>query len=107
LADVEELFDRLVRGFADDAEVEPPKPGGAFGASALKVGGKIFAMVSQGSLVVKLPAARVQELIAGGEGAPFDAGKGKPMKEWVRIDPARSGSWAQLAGEARDFVDRR
>jgi hypothetical protein len=53
---------------------------------------------------VKLPGRRVQELIAAGEGAPFDAGKGKPMKEWVRIDPARSRRWAQLAREARAFV---
>jgi hypothetical protein len=102
-----ELFDRVVHGFADDPEVEPPKPGGAFGASALKVRGKIFAMTSQGSLVVKLPGRRVQELIAAGEGAPFDAGKGKPMKEWVRIDSARSRRWAQLAREARAFVGGR
>ena len=107
MPDAEELFERLVRGFADDPEVQPPKPGGAFGASALRVGGKIFAMLSQGSLVVKLPAGRVQELIAGGDGEPFDAGKGRPMKEWVRIDPAQGKSWAQLAGEARAFVGRR
>jgi hypothetical protein len=107
MPDAEALFDRLVRGFADDTAVEPPKPGGAFGASALKVGGKIFAMVSQGSLVVKLPAGRVQELIAAGKGEPFDAGKGRPMKEWVSIDPARSRTWTPLAREARDFVGRR
>jgi hypothetical protein len=106
MPDADELFDRVVHGFADDPEVEPPKPGSAFGASALKVRGKIFAMNSQGSLVVKLPARRVQELIAAGEGAPFDAGKGKPMKEWVRIEPARSRRWAQLAREARVFVGR-
>jgi hypothetical protein len=104
MPDAEELFDRVVRGFEEDPDVEPPKLGGAFGASALKVGGKIFAMVSQGSLVVKLPAPRVQVLIAAGEGAPFDAGKGRPMKEWVAIDPARSREWAQLAREARAFV---
>jgi hypothetical protein len=107
MPDAEELFDRVVRTFEDDAGVEPPKPGGAFGASALKVRGKIFAMVSQGSLVVKLPSPRVQELIAAGVGAPFDAGKGRPMKEWVRIDPKRGRRWAQLAQEARTFVGHR
>jgi TfoX N-terminal domain len=107
MPEAEELFDRVVRKFADDPEVEPPKPGGAFGTSALKVRGKIFAMVSQGSLVVKLPSERVQELLAAGVGAPFDAGKGRPMKEWVRIGPARSRRWAQLAQEARTFVGRR
>jgi TfoX/Sxy family transcriptional regulator of competence genes len=107
MPDAEELFDRVVRTFTEDPEVEPPRPGGAFGASALKVRGKIFAMVSQGSLVVKLPSQRVQELIAAGDGAPFDAGKGRPMKEWVQIDPARSRSWTQLAREARTFVGLR
>jgi hypothetical protein len=48
MPDAEEVFDRVVRGFEEDPDVEPPKLGGAFGASALKVGGKIFAMVSQG-----------------------------------------------------------
>jgi hypothetical protein len=107
MPDAEELFDRVVRTFTEDPEVEPPRPGGAFGASALKVRGKIFAMVSQGSLVVKLPSQRVQDLIAAGDGAPFDAGKGRPMKEWVRIDPARSRRWTQLAREARTFVGLR
>ena len=54
-----------------------------FGHSALKAGGKIFAMVlSTGAFVVKLPAARVAELEQGGAGVPFQAGKGRPMKEW-------------------------
>jgi hypothetical protein len=64
-------------------------------------------MVSQGSLVVKLPSQRVQELIAAGVGEPFDAGKGRPMKEWVRLDPARGRRWPELAEEARTFVARR
>jgi hypothetical protein len=102
----DDLFARLVAGFADDPDVEPPAPGGKFGASALKVGGKIFAMVSQDALVVKLPSRRVRELIEAGEGAPFDAGKGRPMKEWVSIEPTDSGKWARLAREARAFVGR-
>ena len=41
-----------------------------FGSTALKVNGKIFAMVdSQGRFVVKLPQQRVFELMAGGQGA--------------------------------------
>jgi hypothetical protein len=50
-----------------------------------------------------LPNERVEELIGAGIGGPFDAGKRKPMKEWVTI-LARPAKWAALAREARRFV---
>src|SRR5690349_8405219 len=70
----EALFARLVERFATDPAVTPPSvdKGGKFGASGLKVDGKLFAMVSKGKLVVKLPRPRVDELVASGSGEPFD-----------------------------------
>jgi len=53
-------------------------------------------MLVRGSLVLEVPKARVEELINAGIGGPFDAGKGKPMKEWVAI-LAVSAKWAGLA----------
>ena len=76
-----------------------------FGADALKVNNMIFAMLTRGRLVVKLPRARVGELIASGGGEPFDAGKGRPMKEWVTVAPSASAAkWRALAREALAFV---
>jgi hypothetical protein len=57
--------------------------------------------------VLKLPKERVAELVATGDGAPFDAGKGRPMKEWAVIDLHASKRWLALATEAMTFVAAR
>ena len=75
-----------------------------FGASALQVDGRIFAMLSHGRLVLKLPSERVAALLSTGDGLPFDAGKGRPMKEWVALDGRHGDQWLRLAREARAFV---
>lgn len=74
-------------------------------ATGLKTGGKFFAFVSHGALVLKLPAGRVDELVAAGA-ERFDAGKGRPMREWVRTWPSDEGGCAALVEEARAFVGR-
>jgi len=102
----EERFERLVEAFAGHPGVTLPGADGGrgFGSSALRVDGLIFAMLTRGRLVVKLPRTRVAELIASGAGLAFDAGKGRPMKEWVALDGADDGAWPALAEEALAFV---
>jgi len=79
--------------------------GKGFGSTGqLKVDGKIFAMLVKGTLVVKLPRERVDALVDAGEGEPFDAGKGKPMREWFTLSPTSSKQWLSLAKEAMRFV---
>jgi len=82
----------------------PPASGARFGSSALRVHGRIFAMVSAQRLVLKLPAKRVTELVDSGRGAPFDGGKGRPMEEWVSLAPEHQDDWLSLATEALGFV---
>lgn len=95
-------FADLCAEFADREGVVQPGSGTGFGSQALKVGRSIFAMEYAGSLVVKLPAPRVRELIGSGAGAPFDGGKGKPMKEWLTV--VHPADWSTLADEAYTFV---
>ncbi|MGH9393191.1 MAG: hypothetical protein ACRD1E_03410 [Terriglobales bacterium] len=75
-----------------------------FGSGALKVGGKIFAMETpRGEFVVKLPVARVAELVAMRLGQLFDAGKGRPMQGWLAVT-AQTADRIALAREAHAFV---
>lgn len=102
----EERFNALVDEFRASPGVSVPgEPGRrGFGSSALKVNGSIFAMIAGGRLVVKLPRDRVDILIGTGTGAPFDAGKGRVMKEWLTVMADDQETWLALAREALDFV---
>ncbi len=96
-------FRRVANAFAKKPAVTFME-GKGFGSHALKVNGRIFAMLSsRGQYVVKLPADRVKALVSSGSGEHFDAGKGKPMKEWLAIS-GREDVWMKLAKEAYQFV---
>jgi len=82
--------------------------GTGFGKTeGLRISGKIFAMLVGEELVVKLPKDRVDELVDSGVAERFDAGKGRPMKEWASIAPIASRRWKALVEEARAFVGGR
>jgi TfoX/Sxy family transcriptional regulator of competence genes len=90
-----------------DTEIGTPgvSAGTGFGrAEGLRVSGKIFAMLVRGELVVKLPKDRVDHLVEEGIAHRFDAGKGRPMKEWAAVSPDASRRWQALVKEAKDFV---
>jgi len=100
----EARYEELVDALVGIPGVIPPRGGGGFGRTALRFERKIFAMWVRGQLVLKLPAERVDELIAGGAGVRFDANKGTPMKEWLSLDPDSDLAWLPLAREALDFA---
>lgn len=104
LSAAEDRYQSLVDELVGADGVTPPRGGSGFGRSALRFENKIFAMFVRGRLVVKLPAGRVQELIAAGEGVHFDANKGTPMREWLSLDPDSARPWLPLATEALDFA---
>jgi hypothetical protein len=96
-------YRELCHSFFSQGDITPSEKKG-FGSSALTVDGRIFAMLTRDRLVVKLPKTRVDALAAEGWGARFDANRGRPMKEWLSIDPGHEADWPTLAEEALRFV---
>lgn len=79
--------------------------GTMMGHPCLRAEGAFFASGGRAgdTLVVKLPAARVQEEIAAGRGVAF-APAGRPFKQWVEVtDPSPQGARARVF-EALAFV---
>ncbi|MDP8998289.1 MAG: hypothetical protein M3O03_14995 [Pseudomonadota bacterium] len=102
---VHSAFAEIAKSFAGDDLVTFGE-GKGFGANALKVHGKIFAMISSKNvLVLKLPKARVNQMVKDGLGDYFDPGHGRKMKEWLEYRGSAK-TWIDLAHEARDFVGR-
>ncbi len=98
----EQRFAALVARFAGEADVTE---GTGFGRMpGLRTGGKIFTMLVEGRLVVKLPRERVDALVAAGSAERFEPGQGRVMKEWASVDVAAPENWDELATEARGFV---
>ena len=102
----EDRYATLVDALLGSTDVTLGSPGKkGFGSSALQVNGRIFAMLSNGRLVVKLPRQRVDALIAAGVGERFDPRHdGRLMKEWLVAEPTSGESWLSLAREALEFV---
>jgi TfoX/Sxy family transcriptional regulator of competence genes len=94
----------LVAKFAGRRDVTSIHGKGFGSTGQLKVDGRIFAMLVTGELVLKLPRKRVDELVSSGDGKYFDAGKGKPMREWFVLSAASKKQWLPMAKQAMDFV---
>lgn len=60
-------------------------------------------MLVRGELVVKLPRQGVDDLIASGTARWFDAGKGRPMREWASVATTDAPAWPGLVAEAYEF----
>jgi len=96
-------FARVVGAVARKRDVTRESRQG-FGSGALKVNGKIFAMMTpRAEFVVKIPKARVDELVKQGVGERFEPGPGRVMKEWIALD-RHPEHWTGLAEEAYQFV---
>jgi hypothetical protein len=104
MADSDQRFAAIVAALTEQPDVEQSTKKG-FAQFGLKVGDKLFAMhLRKGSLLLKLPKARVDWLADSGDGERFDPGHGRVLKEWIAVRPDAVVDWFDLAREALSFV---
>jgi hypothetical protein len=98
----EELFWDLVEPMYTNPAVQRST---MMGLPCVRLDGRFFASLDRRThaLLVKLPTARVGELIANGVGEPF-APAGRVFREWVAIPQPDRERWQRLLTEARDHV---
>jgi hypothetical protein len=100
-------YESLVKAILFSSPSAKIGEGKGFGSTGqLKVDGKIFCMLVRDQLVLKLPRMRVDDLVEAGDGERFDAGKGKPMREWFSLSRSSKRQWPALAREAMAFVSK-
>lgn len=99
----DEVFWELI----DELRAEDPRieEGTIMGGRCARVAGEFLALVDfkDSGMVVKLPRARVDELIARGTGRSF-APAGKVFREWVSIPRRDRRRWRSLLREGVAFV---
>ena len=101
--------DELFWTLAQSLLTQPAVTGSTMmGFPCLRVNGNFFACLERGTgnLIVKLPADRVDELVASGAGIAF-APNGRTFREWVACPVPDEAEWAALLDDARAFADAR
>lgn len=97
-----ELFWQLAQDLMADPAVTRST---MMGLPCLRLNGAFFASLDSktSDMIVKLPAARVAELVREGTGSTF-APNYRPFREWVAIPKHEPAIWAALLQEAKAFV---
>lgn len=102
VAQAHAIFDPIAAGYVQRPGVDI---GRMFASEGLRVRGKVFSLVSfNGDLMLKLPAARTEELVGAGDAERVEMA-GRSMREWVFVSPSRSDLWEALIGEAFAYLD--
>ena len=100
-----EAMAALAAALRTQIEFDDPSPssGRGFGSKALKINGKMFAMLVNNALVLKLPRDQTAGLVDAGGGAYFERGQGGLMRDWVAL-PGSPDAHLLLALTACAFV---
>ncbi|MGH2543338.1 MAG: TfoX/Sxy family protein [Ardenticatenaceae bacterium] len=102
MSESEERYDELADELVFTEQVTPGK---AFGMPCLSANGYMFAGLSRGELVVKLPGDALQKALALAGAHNFDpSGQNMPMREWVQVPAQHAGVWNELARAALAYA---
>jgi hypothetical protein len=102
MTDSQELYQRIAQRLAALPGVAQ---GQMFGMPVVKVNGKAFTGYYQGDMAFKLSGPAHAEALALSGAALFDpSGRGRPMREWVRVPAAQAAAWVDLAYAALQYV---
>ncbi len=102
VAQAHSIFDPLIAGYLSRPDVDI---GPMFGSEGVRVRGKVFAFVGhRGAMVLKLPAARVDEL-DGADGLERMVIRERVMREWIIVPATAAEQWEPLLAEAFAYVD--
>jgi hypothetical protein len=74
--------DEIVARMMGWANVEPRR---MFGTDCYLVGGRLFAFFQDEGVVVKVPSARREELLADARVAPFTMSQGARFGDWIHL----------------------
>lgn len=98
----DEMFWRLAERLLERPAVEE---GTMMGHPCVRVAGRFVAMpeLGTGNLIVKLSAARVDELIGDRTGTSF-APAGRVFREWLLVEERDADTWTELLEEAVRFA---
>lgn len=96
-------FERLATVLSARGDVERRR---MFGRDGLTIGGRFFAFLDRDRLLLKLPQATRDALVAEGH-ATSAVSVSPTMTKWVAIPYAsRAADWEALMDEARQFVSQ-
>jgi hypothetical protein len=73
-------------------------------STSIKTNGKMFAWLKGERLVLKLPPARVEELVSQGQGELLDPGNGQLQKGWLVLKSTSLEEWLDRATEAEQAI---
>lgn len=102
--DDEAQFWRLAEPLLESAGVSRST---MMGLPCLRIDGAFFASWdrSNGALLVKLPEAEVDQLVADGAAEPFSPA-GRRFRQWASIPPDRGDAWVALLDRALAYVSQ-
>ena len=93
----EDIFASIARNYAGRPDIQL---GTGFGdGPALRASGELFAALSDGALVVRLPPPRCAMLVDAGEGRLMTE-DGQTLEDWFVVDSDDAAEWLAFVTEA-------